>query len=90
MIFPSSGTGVGIAIIKKWLTSLIFVGIFTKVGDKFLYHDNTMMTYPEAKQRCQTLDSSLVELWTDQEYQKVKYTQLLKLVALLNLNIIDL
>ena len=51
--------------------SFIFAVIFTKVGGKLLHHDKTSMTYAEAKERCQALHSSIVEMWTDQEYKEV-------------------
>ena len=36
-----------------------------------LYHDKNQMTIKEAKERCKSLDSTLVEFWTDEEWNEV-------------------
>ena len=46
--------------------------LFTKVGKSMIYHDKKQMTIKEAKERCKSLDSALVEFWTDEEWKEVR------------------
>ena len=46
---------------------------FKNVGDSRLYYDNKKMTYSKAKERCQDLGATLVEIWTEKEWKKVTH-----------------
>ena len=44
---------------------------FTEVGASLLLLIEEVLTYNEAKTRCEGFDSKLVEFWNDQEWNEV-------------------
>ena len=45
---------------------------FIKVGNRELYLDKTEVPYAEAHQKCKDIDSELVEIWDEHEFEEVK------------------
>ena len=50
---------------------VILAVAFTQVGGKYLYLDPNKMNYAQAQERCRALDSSVVEIWSEQEWIEV-------------------
>ena len=42
------------------------------VGSSTLYYNDTMMTYFQAREKCRDLDSDLVEMRTEEEWDEVR------------------
>ena len=47
-------------------------GPFTKLGNSLVYYSHEKMNWEEAKAKCEEMDSSLVEIWTEQEFIEVQ------------------
>ena len=43
-----------------------------RVGNSTLYYNDTMMTYFQAREKCRDLDSDLVEMRTEEEWDEVR------------------
>ena len=52
--------------------AFIITGPFTKLGNSLVYYSHVVMNWEEAKAKCEEMDSSLVEIWTEQEFLEVR------------------
>ena len=46
---------------------------WSRVGGSVLLHVDEQVTRVEAKRRCEDLDSQLVEIWSEQEWNEVSW-----------------
>ena len=51
----------------------MIAGSFTKLGNSLVYYSHERMNWDQAKIKCDEMDSSLLEIWSEHEFMEVRY-----------------